>query len=260
MKVFLVYSIENIRGEKMYKDFAYIYDALMKDVDYEKWTSYIEAIFQSHGLKPESIVDLACGTGGVTNILAKRGYQVTGVDISEDMLASAREKARKSGLRVPYICQNIINLELHHPVDAITCMCDGFNYILDKQDMKSAFIKIYSYLKPGGLLVFDISSYYKLSSVLGNNIMADTGEDISLIWYNKFIKKDNTLEMNLTFFIKEGNYYKRSDETHLQKAYQQDEIIELLTECNFTNVTCLSPFSMTPPQKRSQRIFFTAVK
>jgi SAM-dependent methyltransferase len=244
----------------MYQDFAYIYDDLMGNVDYEKWTDHVEAIFKKYGIKPKSVVDLACGTGGVTNILAGRGYQVTGVDLSEDMLYVAREKARKSGLSIPYICQDMTRLELHQPVDAITCMCDGFNYILDKADLQRTLQRIYDYLCPGGILVFDISSHYKLSSILANNTMADPDEEISLIWLNQFNKDTQILEMSLTFFVREGSMYNRSDETHLQRAYHEDEIMELLQECGFTQRETFAPFSLTPPKKRSQRIFFAAVR
>jgi 2-polyprenyl-3-methyl-5-hydroxy-6-metoxy-1,4-benzoquinol methylase len=244
----------------MYLEFAYIYDTLMKNVDYEKWTDQIEAIFKKYGKAPKTVADLACGTGGITNTLAARGYRATGIDLSEDMLYVAREKARKSGLRIPYICQNIVQLELHKPVDAIVCMCDGLNYILDKADLKKALERIYHFLNPGGILVFDISSHYKLSSVLGNHTMADTGEDISLIWLNQFNKETQILEMNLTFFTKDGSRYKRTDETHLQRAYQEDEILALLTECNFTDTESFSPDRLTSPKKRSQRIFFAAIR
>ena len=120
----------------MYQEFAYYYDALMKNVDYQEWTNQVERIFNKYGKKPKTIVDLACGTGGVTNVLASRGYQVTGIDISEDMLFVAREKARKSGLKISYVCQDMAELTLHRPVDAVLCMCDGFNYILDKDRLQ----------------------------------------------------------------------------------------------------------------------------
>ena len=122
-----------------------------ENVDYQRWADHIEEIFRKNGRKPETVVDLGCGTGAVTNILAERGYQVTGVDISEDMLFVAREKARKSGLQVSYICQDMTELTLHRPVDAIICMCDGFNYILEEAKLKQTFQRIYQYLNPGGI-------------------------------------------------------------------------------------------------------------
>ncbi|HHY83147.1 MAG TPA: class I SAM-dependent methyltransferase [Clostridiales bacterium] len=244
----------------MYQDFAYFYDTLMKNVDYNKWAGQVENIFKYYGKSPKTIVDLACGTGGITNLLAAKGYQMTGIDISEDMLFVAREKARKLGLKIAYVCQDMVHLTLHRPVDAILCMCDGFNYILEKEKLKTAMGRIYSYLIPGGILVFDISSYYKLSSILGNNTMAENNEDISLIWLNHFSKDTSILEMNLTFFVKQGRLYKRMDETHLQRAYREEEIKEILEECGFTGISAFSPNDLSPPGKRSHRIFFAALR
>ncbi|NLU35769.1 MAG: methyltransferase domain-containing protein [Clostridiales bacterium] len=242
----------------MYQEFAYLYDKLMKNVDYQRWADHIEEIFRKNGRKPETVVDLGCGTGAVTNILAERGYQVTGVDISEDMLFVAREKARKSGLQVSYICQDMTELTLHRPVDAIICMCDGFNYILEEAKLKQTFQRIYQYLNPGGILVFDISTYYKLASILGNNTMADSDEEISFIWFNNFDRQSRILEMNLTFFKKENGLYKRADETHYQRAYYTEEITALLQESGFCDINVYSANDLKPPGKRNHRVFFSA--
>ncbi|HHU50091.1 MAG: class I SAM-dependent DNA methyltransferase [Caldicoprobacterales bacterium] len=242
----------------MYQDFAYYYDTLMKNVDYSKWTDHVEEIFRRNGKQPKTVVDLACGTGGVTNILAARGYQVTGIDISEDMLFVAGEKARKSGLTVSYVCQDMTELTLHRPVDAIICMCDGFNYILEDKKIERTMQRIFRYLNPGGILVFDISTYYKLSSVLGDNTMADNDKEISFIWLNNFDKKTRILEMNLTFFKKENGMYRRSDETHFQRAYYNEEIVTLLEECGFSDIKTYSANDLRPPGKRNHRVFFSA--
>ena len=245
----------------MYQEFAYLYDTLMKSVDYEKWTDQIEAIFRRYEVKPKAIVDLACGTGEFTNSLAKRGYPVIGVDQSVDMLNVASEKSRESGWQIPYICQDITELELHHPVDAMVCMCDGFNYILDSMELEKCLQGIYRFLNPGGILVFDISSHYKLSSVVGNHTMADPDKKFSLIWLNQFDRKSGILEMNLTFFIRqEGGLYRRVEETQLQRAYRQDEILQLLKSCGFSGMECFAPLSLTTPRKKSQRIVFSAVR
>jgi ubiquinone/menaquinone biosynthesis C-methylase UbiE len=243
----------------MYQDFANYYDRFMKNVNYRKWTSQVEKIFQKYEKRPKTVVDLACGTGGITNVLAGRGYQVTGIDLSEEMLFVAREKARKAGLRVSYVCQDMAELTLHRPVDAILCMCDGFNYILDKGKLKQTMQRINRYLNPGGILVFDISTYYKLSSILGNRTMADIDEQVSLIWLNHFDKETSLLEMNLTFFEKQGSLYKRSDETHWQRAYRTEEMVELLKKCGFLHIAAYSTNDLTPPGKRSQRILFSAI-
>jgi len=242
----------------MYQEFAYLYDKLMKNVDYQRWADCIERIFEKNGRKPKTIVDLACGTGTITNILASRGYHMIGVDISEDMLFVAGEKARKSGLKISYICQDMTELTLHQPVDAIICMCDGFNYILEDEKLKEAFQRIHRYLNPGGILVFDISTYYKLSSILGNNTMADNDNEISLIWFNNFDRQTRILEMNLTFFEKKDGFYKRTDEIHYQRAYYTEEIITLLEKSGFSNISVYSANELKPAGKRSHRVFFSA--
>jgi len=232
----------------------------MKDTDYSKWVDYIEAVFRRYGAKPRTIADLACGTGSITALLARRGYDVTGVDISGDMLDAAREKSMKMGLKIPYVCQDMRRLTLHRPVDAITCMCDGINYLSRMEDLDSALDSISRNLKPGGLLFFDISSYFKLSSILGSKVMADPGEDISMIWINRFDGKEKLLTMELTFFVKKGAQYTRFDEIHVQRAYLEEEIREALERHGFTGIESFGPFSFEAPRKRCQRIFFAAVR
>ncbi len=244
----------------MYQGFAGVYDALMKHTDYGKWTDYIEQVFRHYERTPKTIVDLACGTGSITALLARRGYSVIGVDASEDMLDAAREKHRKLGLKVPFICQDMRDLSLHRPVDAIICMCDGFNYLLSHQDLERTFSRIYHFLKPGGLLLFDLSTKYKLSSILGNKTMVENTEDISLIWDNHYDPIQGLLTMDLTFFVKEGTLYRRMEETHIQKAHSPEVILDMLTQQGFGANTCFSPFSLKNPKKRDQRVFLAGIR
>jgi ubiquinone/menaquinone biosynthesis C-methylase UbiE len=232
----------------------------MEDVNYPGWVDYIERIFKKHGVKPVQIVDLACGTGNITLLLKERGYDVIGIDQSEDMLSVAKEKAVKNGMDIPFIYQDMRHLELHGPVDAITCICDGINYILSLRDLDMVFQSVCRYLKPDGIFIFDISSYYKLSSILGNNTIVRTDEDISYIWLNYFDRRSNICEMYLSFFTKEGEYYRRFDETHYQRAYKAEEIIRRLKHNGFKNIEAYQPFTFKPPKKSSQRIFFAARK
>lgn len=250
-----------IRGlNGIYQEFAYIYDSLMKDNDYRKWVDYMEAVFSHCGVRPQTIADLACGTGSITVLLKKRGYDVIGVDISGDMLDVAREKSRMIGLKIPYVCQDMRRLSLHRQVDAITCMCDGFNYLTKMEDLSSALDSINRNLKPGGLLFFDVSSYFKLSSILGSKVMGDPDEDISMIWINRFDRRDKLLTMDLTFFVRDGDRYTRIDETHVQRAYLEEELREALAEHGFDKIESFAPFSFEAPKKRSQRIFIAAIK
>lgn len=244
----------------MYQDFAYIYDKLQENINYKKWTDYIEGLFKKYGLKPVTIADVACGTGSITLNLAKRGYDVTGIDISEDMLYVAKEKSRKEGYSIPFICQDMVDLTLHNQVDAVTCMCDGVNYINGEEEVAQFFSRVHAILKPGGIFIFDISSYYKLNSVLGNRTIADNDEEISLIWNNYFEKETSLLYMDLTFFVEKNGFYKRIDEEHIQRAYHADEIVGILQRAGFKNVDFYGPFCHEKPKKRSQRIFFAAIK
>jgi ubiquinone/menaquinone biosynthesis C-methylase UbiE len=243
-----------------YGDFAYVYDSLMKDFNYGKWKKYIEDIFKLYGISPVNIVDLACGTGTMSILLAQQGYNVVGIDKSEDMLFVAKEKSRKQGLNIPFICQDMQELELHHPADAVLVMCDGFNYITDEYELSKAMLSIYKALKSRGILIFDISSYYKLASILGNRLMADNNEKISFIWQNYFNPEDNICQMELTFFVNENGYYRRFDEVHYQRAYRLEEIIEILEQSGYIDIRYFHPFTFKPPKKRGQRIVFAAMK
>ena len=211
-----------------YTDFAYIYDKLI-DQDYEKWADYIEEIFKKHNVKPELILDLGCGTGSITNILAKRGYDMIGGDLSPDMLNVARDKAYENGLDVLYLCQDIREFELYGTVDAIICTLDVLNYITDPKDLKRVFALIKNYLNPGGIFIFDINTEYKLKNILGNNTFVNDENGIFYIWENEY--SENISNQYLTFFAeKNDGLYERFDETHIQRAYTVEEIKEYLKE------------------------------
>ncbi|MBQ2985330.1 MAG: class I SAM-dependent methyltransferase, partial [Clostridia bacterium] len=143
----------------MYGKFAGLYDPLMKDVDYDRWAEYIASFLPEGSLR---IADCACGTGEITLRLARLGHIMTGVDISEDMLRVASEKARKAALKIPFICQDMAKLTLHRPQDAIVCACDGVNYLDSIEDAEEFFAAAHNALKPKGMLLFDVSSKYKL--------------------------------------------------------------------------------------------------
>lgn len=250
--------IKEITKRAMYEDFAFVYDRMMGDVDYLAWANYIENLFSNYNIKPRDIVDLACGTGNITTLMAERGYRMMGIDNSQDMLLVAQEKARKKGLKIPFVCQDMREVELLKEVDAVLINCDGINYITDEADLDTVFSGIYRILKPGGVFLFDISSYYKLSSILGNNIMVDDDQDISLIWQNSFDDQENICIMDLSFFIREGSVYRRFDETHIQKAHKEQDIIEKLKQNGFENINCFHHLTFDSPKELDERILFGA--
>ena len=211
-----------------YTDFAYIYDKLI-DQDYEKWADYIEEIFKTNDKKPSLVLDLGCGTGNITNILAKRGYDMIGIDISPDMLNVARDKAADGGQDVLYLCQDIREFELYGTVDAIICTLDVLNYITEPEDLKHVFSLVKNYLNPDGIFIFDINTEYKLKNVLGNNTFIYEENGIFYTWENEYDKNIST--QYLTFFAEnEDGLYERFDETHVHRAYKTDEIKKMLLE------------------------------
>jgi SAM-dependent methyltransferase len=173
----------------------------------------------------------------MTNRLSKDGYKVLGTDLSEDMLDIAQNKAYDKNLKVRYVQQDMTDIELFQTYDAIVSFCDGFNYLIEEEDFDKAIKNCYDYLNDDGLLIFDMSSDYKLKHVLGDNVFTETSEEVSFIWENYYDAETKILEFDLALFIKENNMYARTDEVHKQRAYTIDEIktsldrngIELLT-------------------------------
>lgn len=241
---------------EQYTAFSAWYDKMMGTVDYDKWGQYLAALLNKSGAK--KIAECACGTGNLTWRLMKAGYEVTGLDISEDMLLVAREKLRKMGLRCPFVCEDMRELSLHKPVDAIVAACDGVNYVTE--GVEEFFRAAYRGLKPGGVLLFDVSSAYKLSRVLGGRTFGDTGADWGYIWENVFDPDSALLEMGLTCFIKEGSHYTRFEETHLQRAYTQEELTTALQEAGFVRVEVYEAFTENPPKPETERLQFVAYR
>ncbi|MGL5693309.1 MAG: class I SAM-dependent DNA methyltransferase, partial [Peptostreptococcaceae bacterium] len=147
---------------EQYNDFAYIYDELMNDVDYDGWVKYIEEIIKNEKAEVQNILELACGTGNLTIPLTKKNYDIAGIDISDQMLSVAREKAEKEGVELVLLQQDIAELDFDVTnLDCVLCACDGFNYVTYDDELESAFAKTHELLKPGGIFIFDISSHYK---------------------------------------------------------------------------------------------------
>ena len=246
--------------EHIYTNFAYMYDKLTYDVDYPKWADYIEEIFKINGVKPSLVLDLGCGTGSFCVELAKRGYDMIGVDISTDMLSCAKTKSESEGLDILYLNQDMTDFELYGTVDAVICLMDSLNYVTLKNDIKRLFRLVKNYLNPGGLFIFDINSNYKLEKILGDNIFYDIGDDITYIWENRYDKKRKICEFDLTFFVKDGENYKKHEELHCERAYSVEEIKELIGLSGLKLQSVHNELSLSRPFKNSKRIFFICSK
>ena len=240
-----------------YSAFAAGYDRMMADVDYDGWADYIDGFLREAGAK--TVLECGCGTGSLTVRLGRRGYAVTGSDLSEDMLMIARQKALDAGLRfLPFICQDMRRIALHKPVDAVISACDGVNYLLDGAE--DFFRSAHGALKPGGLLLFDVSSAYKLSAVLADNTFAATGDDWAYIWENHYHPRLSRVDMVLTGFLKQGAGYARFEEHHSQRAYTEDELKASLERCGFGDIRIYEAFTRSAPSATAERLQFTARK
>lgn len=238
----------------MYNRFASVYDKLISDVDYNKWADYYFKIFRRYGLDAKLGLDLGCGTGSMTRIFSERGVDMTGVDISEDMLMVAQQKNEDG--KILYLNQDMTDFELYGTVDFIVSSLDCMNYITDKRDFLKVLKLANNYLNPGGLFIFDINTKYKLEKVLGNNTFALEDEDVFCTWQNEYDKTRKLCDFYLTFFAKEGEGYVRFDEQHTERAYDIDEICAMIKKSGMRLLKVYDSLSFKEPTQKSERVFF----
>ena len=206
-------------------------------------------------------MDCACGTGEITIRLHRAGYRMTGADRAERMLELAQQKARKAGAKIPFVCQDMRSLATHQPVSAITCACDGVNYLLGDSDLDAFFSSANRALCENGLLLFDISSAFKLEHTLGGHIFGEDEPDCTYLWQNCFDPKTRLLGMRLSFFQPDGTgKYTRFDERHVQRAYTIEELTDALNRAGFAPEGVYDAFTQEAPNKESERIQFVARK
>ncbi len=225
---------------KPYSVFANYYDYLMANVDYDAWTNRIVQQIKIHHPKAKILVDLACGTGNISNRLAKKAYAVTGIDISEEMLMIAQDKAHENHLRIQYLKQDMMIFAVHRKADVITCICDGLNYLTEEEQLKTFFRNASKQLTDEGILVIDISTPYKYEHILAEKTIAELDEQVSFIWDNTFDPKTQCLEFDIAFFVPEGEegLYRRMTEHHKQKSHSL-ETLKTAMEGIFTVVSLL---------------------
>lgn len=187
-----------------YRNFADIYDRLMfQDIPYSRWVDYIENLFIHHGVDPQLVCELACGTGNMTIPLAKRGYEMIGIDLSADMLSAARGKAVAENLDILFLNQDMTKLDLYGTVDAVLCMIDGINYVLTPASLFAMFKKIKTcFLNPGGIVIFDVSTEDKLAKTIGSNTFIYDADNIFYAWENRYFPSRRISDMMLHFLSK----------------------------------------------------------
>ena len=245
----------------MYQAFAELYDELMNDVDYESWADYYTRLLSIYGVRSGKICECACGTGSLTIPLVRRGFQMTGVDISREMLWQAAQKSRKMGIAMPFVQQDMRALNLHRPMDAVLSTCDGVNYLLTEEDLNSFFRAAHRAIRPGGALVFDVSTPWKLKNILCAGLMAEDRPDITYLWQNTWHEKRQTVDLDLVFFVRdEDGKYRRIEEHQQQRAWDAQTLKEAMWHNGFRTVSFYGDYTMNPPKENSQRWHVAAVR
>ena len=245
----------------MYTAFASVYDRLMADVDYRGWAKFYHMLMEVYGIPRGKVCECACGTGSITIELARLGYQMTGVDLSPDMLFEASQKARRLGAAIPFVKQDMRQLKLHRQMDAVLATNDGLNYLKDADELTQFFKAAWVALREGGGLFMDLSTPYKLENVLGDHFIGDETEDIAYLWQNRLSRKGGYVDLNLAIFVRQKDEtYQRIAESQRQYMHSAQQITELLEAIGFTNVRLYSDKHFTAPRPEELRWFIAARK
>lgn len=278
-----------------YTDFAEVYDTFMGDVPYEEWADFLASLIEAYGVSrpvrepgevqeleeaPEFeetqeelevteedalisernlVLDLGCGTGTVTELLYEKGYDMIGVDSSEEMLQIAMDKKFETQSDILYLCQDMRELDLYSTVGTVVSVCDSLNYLLMDEDVIETFRLVNNYLFPGGIFIFDFNTIYKYEEVIGDTTIAENREDCSFIWENFYSCEDHINEYDVTVFERqEDDLYRKFTETHYQRGYSLNEMKAFLEKAGLTFVTAMDEKTHEAPTETSERIYVIA--
>ena len=242
-----------------YKALAVSYDRLTDDVDYGATVEFYQKILNAEGLRPRTAVDLACGTGSVTAILAKMGIPTTGVDMSEEMLTVAQQKTMDLSPRPFFSCQRLERLRLPRAVDLAVCALDSLDYITEPQNCREAIRRVYRALNPGGIFIFDVNTPEKLRAMDGQ-VFLDEDDDVYCVWRGEFDAQSNICSYGMDLFQRQGKLWTRSFEEHREYAYSAEVLVEYLKQAGFTKIAVFGDRRMESPQAGEQRIYIKARK
>ena len=244
-----------------YTSFARVYDTFMDNVPYKEWADYLGKILKEYGIDDGLVLDLGCGTGSMTEMLASSGYDMIGVDNSEDMLELAMEKRMESGKDILYLLQDMREFELYGTVRAIVSVCDSVNYITEPEELEEVFRLVNNYLDPKGVFLFDFNTVYKYKEVMGDTVIAEDRGECSFIWDNFYYEEERINEYDLTLFIQEDgseDLYRRYQETHYQRGYTLEEMKELVECSGLVFEAAYDAVTHEEPTEKSERIYIVA--
>lgn len=240
-----------------YSGFAKVYDLFMDSVPYEAWSRYLIRMLEEHGIFDGLVLDLACGTGKMTRLLADAGYDMIGIDASPEMLMAAMEQEEEAS-GVLYLQQDMRGFELYGTVRAVVSICDSMNYITEEEELLAVFSLVNNYLDPGGIFIFDLNTISKYEA-LGGACICENRKEASFIWENDYDEDRQLNEYSLTFFVREEDgRYQKFQETHLQRGYAVEAVRSLLEQAGMEFVACYGDNSFLPPKDDADRIWLVA--
>jgi ubiquinone/menaquinone biosynthesis C-methylase UbiE len=241
-----------------YSEFAVVYDLFMDNIPYESWSVYVIDLLKEYGINDGLILDLGCGTGTMTELLAAEGYDMIGVDCAADMLNVAMEKREQSGHNILYLNQDMREFELYGTVKAVVSICDCLNYITEEEELLTVFQLVNNYLDPGGIFIFDMNTIYKYEQI-GDATIAENREEGSFIWENSYYEEEQINEYELTLFLPEADgRFQKYVETHVQRGYTLETIQELLEEAGMEFIAAYDAFTREPVKAESERMYIIA--
>lgn len=236
------------------------YDALMAEIDYPGWVKYVLQITRSFKIKPERILDLACGTGTCALLFAAKGYEVIGIDVSGPMLDIARSKAAASNADPIFSEGDMRDYELEGPVDLVTCLYDSINHLMEDDEVERCFARTYGALRDRGLFVFDINTEFGLATLLGDSTQIRENGKVYSIWRNHYDRGQGIATLDLTLFVPDGRMYQRIDETHCERPLSVREVTRLLKRVGFKNVADYRHMTFRGADRRTGRVMIAALK
>ena len=259
-----------------YTDFARVYDTFMDETPYEAWSEFLIDTLKEFGIERELVLELGCGTGSLTELLADAGFDMIGIDNSMEMLNIAMEKRANveragkessdevdcSGAEkkdILYLCQDMREFELYGTVKAVISVCDSLNYLLSEEDLLETFRLVNNYLDPGGVFIFDFNTVYKYAEIIGDTTIAENREECSFIWENYYHDEEQINEYDLTIFVKEEeDVFRRFTETHYQRGYILEQMKRLVEEAGMEFVRALDADTREKVTETSERIYVIA--
>lgn len=254
-----------------YTDFAAVYDIFMDETPYEEWCSYFISLINEYGIsKPEKsmdeleaernlVLDLGCGTGTLTELLVGHGYDMIGVDNSQEMLSIAMEKRDRAESGTMYLLQDMRELELFSTVGTVLSVCDSINYLLEEEDVLETFCKVNNYLYPNGIFIFDFNTVYKYETVIGDTTIAENRDECSFIWENFYHKEEQINEYDLTIFVKDKEeFFHRFQETHYQRGYTVEQMKKLVEQAGMKIELIADADTHSTVNAKSERVYILA--